>query len=867
MPKKKQSTKKIVVTGDVTIDWNIIRTPGSGGVNKVWTSKDTTRACWQRGAAGLVDDLIAELMRQAKRNLEYDYRVVGVGNLGSRISPLDGKYHHSYAHWTLQGSSTGSEPEKAWRVADFAGLDASEYSDSMSKVLPSDDLVDADIIVIDDANLGFRDNQSLWKNLSKRRGQDPWIVLKTTSPISENELLDFLLNQYHHRLVVVMNVEHLRHMDIQISRGLSWERTAQDLAWELTHNPSVNKLSGCAHLFVSFDTTGIAVFSKVGAKLVFDPYSFEGSWANNYSGGMIGNASCLTASIVYQLLMNPKDPRMCLGAQQGMNATRQLLQSGYELVPGSATNSRLRFPYRQIVKDILSDNDLPTVTAIKHPTERSDAGNQLNRGSAWTILENTTKNTIDDLAKQIVLYGIKDSLKKAPLAKYGNLVTIDRQEIESYRSIGALIGEYCRKSPQKRPLSIAVFGTPGSGKSFGVSEIAKSLSKEIKKLEFNLSQYDDPLALQDAFHQVRDVALKGKIPLVFFDEFDSTLDGYPYGWLRHFLAPMQDGAFQQGQVSHPIGKAIFVFAGGTSSTMDAFGGENLEGFKAVKGPDFVSRLKGFINVLGPNPIDGDSARDPFFVLRRAILMRSMFERFAGHLIQRRTLAIDPGVLQALLNTREYKHGARSMETILDISQLAGKNRFARSSLPPEAQLNSHVDGLEFRSLVERINLTQDILERLAEAAHDIYCENRFSDGWWPGRERDDKNMIHNWLIPYPDLPDIAKDANRVSVKTIPQKLAKVGYVMIPARGNRREFSLSDSEIEILAEYEHELWMEAKLAAGFVKGKPTKSHPNRNEYLVHWDELSKNIKQIDRDLVSGIPDILDRAGFTARNLNS
>jgi hypothetical protein len=44
----------------------------------------------------------------------------------------------------------------------------------------------------------------------------------------------------------------------------------------------------------------------------------------------------------------------------------------------------------------------------------------------------------------------------------------------------------------------------------------------------------------------------------------------PLGWLRYFLAPIQDGTFQEGQITHPLGRAIFVFARGTSITMEAF---------------------------------------------------------------------------------------------------------------------------------------------------------------------------------------------------------------------------------------------------------------------------------------------------------
>ena len=108
---------------------------------------------------------------------------------------------------------------------------------------------------------------------------------------------------------------------------------------------------------------------------------------------------------------------------------------------------------------------------------------------------------------------------------------------------------------------------------------------------------------------MRDIGLSGKIPLVFWDEFDTSLEETPLGWLRYFLAPMQDGKFQEGQINHPIGRAIFVFAGGTSSSMAEFDKGTEENFKSAKGPDFVSRLKGYINVLGPNPVKG-RAGDP-----------------------------------------------------------------------------------------------------------------------------------------------------------------------------------------------------------------------------------------------------------------
>jgi len=66
---------------------------------------------------------------------------------------------------------------------------------------------------------------------------------------------------------------------------------------------------------------------------------------------------------------------------------------------------------------------------------------------------------------------------------------------------------------------------------------------------------------------VRDKVLEGAVPVYFGDEFDSQ----EYNWLRYFLAPLQDGRFQEGQLSHSISRCIFVFAGGTSCDFEHFG--------------------------------------------------------------------------------------------------------------------------------------------------------------------------------------------------------------------------------------------------------------------------------------------------------
>jgi hypothetical protein len=343
------------------------------------------------------------------------------------------------------------------------------------------------------------------------------------------------------------------------------------------------------------------------------------------------------------------------------------------------------------------------------------------------------------------------------------------------------------------------------------------------------------------------------------------------GWLRYFLAPMQDGAFRQGQISHPIGRSIFVFAGGTSYTMEGFGeGLAEEEAAAAKVPDFVSRLKGYVNVLGPDPQMGEV--DPYYIIRRAILLRSMLQR--GHPalfeVQEGTslLRMDSGVLRAFLHISRYKHGIRSMETIITMSQLSGKTSFARSSLPPESQLNLHVNGQEFLALVQQAQLEGDLLERLARAYHQFFCEQMRAKGYRYGPDTDEEKKTHSSLLPWEELPPDEKEQNRSAVRDIPNKLNRIGYVMIPARSNEpTKFPRGEDDLERLARMEHRRWMKDKLAAGWEYAPETDKEKKRHKALVPWDDerLTEEEKDKDREFVRVIPELLTLIGYTIVDL--
>ncbi|MFY9556091.1 MAG: RyR domain-containing protein, partial [Blastocatellia bacterium] len=352
---------------------------------------------------------------------------------------------------------------------------------------------------------------------------------------------------------------------------------------------------------------------------------------------------------------------------------------------------------------------------------------------------------------------------------------------------------------------------------------------------------------------------------------------------RHFLAPMQDGRFQQGQISHPIGRSIFVFAGGVSESMEGFGADDQSQFRAVKGPDFVSRLKGYVDILGPNR---QNTSDPYYLLRRAILLRSILQRDAAQLFERKDgkeiLNIDSGVLRALLQTERYKHGVRSMESVVAMSQLTGTQRFERSCLPAIEQLNLHVNARDFQALVQQIDLEDELLDKLARAAHELLLKKLRDDGYSYGPVTDERLKNHSSLMSFEELPEEEKEQNRSNVRDISNKLIRSGYVMIPARSNEPPFDFPGDDLELLAEMEHARWMKSKLEAGWRWASETDKANQLHKDLVPWhrlsveerarlgpdeaaaigpDELSEQDKEKDRVMVRGIPRILARAGYT------
>jgi hypothetical protein len=167
---------------------------------------------------------------------------------------------------------------------------------------------------------------------------------------------------------------------------------------------------------------------------------------------------------------------------------------------------------------------------------------------------------------------------------------------------------------------------------------------------------------------------------------------------------------------------------------------------------------------------------------------------------------------------------------------------------------------------DKVELEGQMLESLAEAAHMVFCESLKARSFHYGPTTDEKLKTHNAFLPYAELSEDLKEQNRQNVRDIPIKLASAGYIMIPARSNDPPFNFPGELLEVLAEAEHERWMQSKLDNGWEYAPATDKTKKLLKCLVPWDKLPEEEKEKDRMMVRGIPQILARAGYAIIKAN-
>ncbi len=145
-------------------------------------------------------------------------------------------------------------------------------------------------------------------------------------------------------------------------------------------------------------------------------------------------------------------------------------------------------------------------------------------------------------------------------------------------------------------------------------------------------------------------------------------------------------------------------------------------------------------------------------------------------------------------------------------------------------------------------------EILARAIHEDYLRQQ--------REEQLAPQNNPSLRPWEQLPEYLKESNRSQAAHIGVKLRAIQCGMTPARDwELPVFEFTLKEIEKLASMEHERWCAERRREGWTLALRRKNLEKKTTpYLVTWEQLPEEIRELDRHFVRRLPALLAHAGF-------
>lgn len=738
----------VIVAGDIVIDWHLATwpPPNDPSIRQLDNSRSEIRTRLSRtwGGAVVLGALTSELLVGKVTVVRPELDEKGLHSLG----PEDDRFGQGQLVWTrLPVTQKDEKSGLQWRRFIELGTrpaGSSPWSiESLKSHKKSALGASPRLLVLYDYGFGFSGSlgREVWEPLLTRAvdsNAEVFLVSRTPFPNAEDppglhaELVKRIPGN---KLTVQVAVEAYRQGDAVLHLDLTVERAAENVAAAVTRHEESTHLNGdskARHLIVLGRTLG--AMHRFLAKDVerwsvyYDPKVPHSVYEKSWPGAAYGYSVTFAAALVGGFFADATNPdERGTAIFRGLAGIRRLheMEWGDKTKPEEAP--AITFPVKEIVKAVREEpgvpgdyrrtdwtTERPGIFSLPRRLRRGSLFRERDTSGGWRILDTLlegAKKPLDEILGEVLEQGPGGALRELPVFSIGkDIEIVERMEIECYRSIERVLREYVADRSESsgrtswRPLAIAVFGPPGSGKSFGIKAIAKEMfGDKFDSRTVNISQFRDASDLVPAFHEIRDIGVGGRIPFVLWDEFDCDLPGRPFGWLSSFLAPMQDGQFQDQAITHEIGRAIFVFAGGRFETFDEF---TAQMHRAVpKGPDFASRLAGYLNIAGVNPTPGRGI-DPALRFRRAVLLRSLLRKHADTLCEAggKTLikdAVERGLLRAFTSVGKYRHGARSMEAIIRTSRLAGMRAYRPNQLPPRDQLHAYVDADEFLGLLHK----------------------------------------------------------------------------------------------------------------------------------------------------------------------
>lgn len=408
---------KIVVSGDICINSLFWITDPQNNMGLNWQSNLNMHHAFFPGEALLLTEFVT----------------LALGSMGACVlSPKIEDFESIILKEFLSASaevdrfptaSPNKNNEKVYRVKRFLGF--SGPASGIAKLLPiNNDDENANMVIIDDENNGYHSDDHFWPKALIMPGKTPIVLYKMSNPINSTLLWENLQKEHIDNTIVIINSDDLRSKGVNISKSLSWERTAQDFVWQINNSPNITFLAQCRHLIVLFGLEGAIYYKNEGvpeSRLYFLPYEFEGGSIADSQGKMFGFTSCFVAAIARNIVLgNESNEEMFVsigeGIREGIVATQKYFIGGF-----GANIGKDKFPnpgvfheghcdsiYKEHVQDV-----------VIRLTEDAD------ESSYWYILKEKSSSNLAEIAYSIVKNGVQHALKFIPIAQFGNLQTVD----------------------------------------------------------------------------------------------------------------------------------------------------------------------------------------------------------------------------------------------------------------------------------------------------------------------------------------------------------------------------------------------------------------------------------------------------------
>jgi hypothetical protein len=577
----------------------------------------------------------------------------------------------------------------------------------------------------------------------------------------------------------------------------------------------------------------------------------------------IGLTSAFTAAFALGFA-DATHPSIDRGIRLGISAARDLATLGFTR---NTSDNNPDYPIAEIMAKLTPDT---------HLTTASIPSAKISSGDKWSLFESLTGDPAE-LARQVVTIGPEKALSRCPVRKFGNLLSVERAEQERLEAV-IDIAEERIASAATTPTCIGVFGPAGSGKTYTATGLADHLGRERSCTNFT---FDARSMKEEQFvaacQSIRDASATGSLPTVIFKNFGAVLEAES-PLLNPFLTLVSSGTFTDQGCERQLGHAVLFFSI-DQDTVDSDSAPTpvATEFTLRRRPTtpsaaewgkmytdespLLDSLHGIVNILGPNSTGKD---DRMFAIRRAMMLRQIIKQKYPHMEVNGIISFDDAVLHALLLTPKFKQGLSSLDKIISTSRLSHRTKFDVSALPPEEQIQLHVDGRIFMSFLRSPKLPPALRERLAHGLFERYKKQRELMARTP-EQRADLESDRSYCD-WEDLSGELKESTRAQADDIPRKLRATGLFMLNdgAQEPRGEpfvqiKQFDEKDLLMLGEMEHERFNAERLQRQWRMG-PRNGKQRTTPFLVPWRDLTQEWRDVDTVMVECVPGILEGAGW-------